>query len=124
MFHFAEPELNGFGVSTCTPGLDQVVPALDVLRVAVAHREDDDGVGGDAVVGLLVPVRVDEAGVDEQVDVVPGREEDDVGLQAVRDGARLVGRGAVGLAERDVRCRPGVCCQAWMIFPITVFGVE
>ena len=21
MFHFAEPELNGFGVTTCTPGL-------------------------------------------------------------------------------------------------------
>ena len=101
MFHFAEPELNGFGVSTCTPGLIEVLPPLDVLRVAVADGEDDDRVGGDAVVALVVPLRVDEAGVDEQVDVVARREEDEVGLEAVRDGARLVGRGAVGLAERD-----------------------
>ena len=112
MFHFAEPELNGFGVTTCTPGFDQVGPALDVLRVAVAHGEDDDGVGGDAVVALVVPLRVDEAGVDEQVHVVAGREEDDVGLEAVRDRARLVGRGAVGLAEGDAvavrRLLPGL----------------
>ena len=65
-------------------GLDEVGPALDVLRVAVPDGEDDDGVGGDAVVALVVPVRVDEPGVDEQVDVVAGREEDEVGLEAVR----------------------------------------
>ena len=97
MFHFAEPELNGFGVTTCDARLDQVVPALDVLRVAVAEREHDDRVGGDAVVALLVPVRVDEPGVDEQVHVVAGREEDDVGGQAGDDGLRLARRGAVRL---------------------------
>ena len=54
-------------------GLDQVVPALDLLRVAVAKREDDDRVRLDAVVGLLVPVRVDEPGVDEDLDVARAR---------------------------------------------------
>src|SRR5579884_429263 len=80
---------------------DEVGPPLDVLRVAVSDGEDDDGVGGDPAVGLAAPVRVDEALVDEQVHVVAGREEDDVGPEAVRDRARLVGRRAVGLAERD-----------------------
>ena len=83
MFHFAEPELNGSGVTTCTPGLDQVVPALDLLRVAVAQREHDHRVGDDAVVGLLVPVRVDEPGVDEDLDVAgPGEERDVAGCPA------------------------------------------
>ena len=57
MFHFAAPEVNGFAVITSTPGLDQVVPALDLLRVARADGEDDDRVRDDALVRLLVPVR-------------------------------------------------------------------
>ena len=93
-------------------GTHEVGPALDVLRVAVAHGEDDDGVGRDAVIALLVPLRIDKPGVDEQVDVVARREKDEICLQAVRDGPRLVGRGAVGLAEADVvsvgRLLPGL----------------
>ena len=50
--------------------LDQVVPALDVLRVAVPYREDDNSVRRDPVVGLVVPVLVDKTRVDEQVHVV------------------------------------------------------
>src|SRR4029079_14290087 len=74
--------------------------------------EDDDGVGGDAAVALAVPYRVDEAVVYEQVHVVAGGGEDGGPLQALADGARLVGRGAVRLAERDVlavrRLLPGL----------------
>ena len=31
MFHFAEPELNGFGVITCTPGLTRSAQLLMCL---------------------------------------------------------------------------------------------
>ena len=105
--------------------LDEVVPALDLLRVAVPECEHDDRVGGDAAVGLAVPVLVDEACVDEQVDVVAGGEEDDVGVQAGDDGLRLVGRGAPKRPVMgDAVAPPASTCQAWMIFPSTVFGVE
>src|SRR4029079_4299508 len=91
---------------------DQGVPALDVLGVAVPDSKDDEGVGRYAVVGLVVPLGIDEAVVDEEVDVVPRREEDDFRLQAARYCAGLVGRGAVGLAEGGVlavrRLLPGL----------------
>src|SRR4051794_7833168 len=48
--------------------LGQVAPALDVLRVALADREHHDGVGDHALVGVLVPALVDEAGVHEARD--------------------------------------------------------
>ena len=67
-----------------------------------ADGEDDDRVGRDAPVGLLVPVPVDEPGVDERVHVEAGREEDDVGVQAGGDGLGLVARGAVRLREVHV----------------------
>src|SRR6476646_5358426 len=54
------------------PLAGQVGPALDVLRVAVPDREDDERVGCDAVVALPIPLRVDDAAVDEQVDVGAG----------------------------------------------------
>jgi len=83
-----------------------------MFSIAVPDREDDDSVCGDAGVALAAPVRVDQAGVDEQVHVVAGGEEDEVRLEAVRDGARLVGRGAVRLVEADAaavrRLLPGL----------------
>ena len=48
-----------------------------------------------------MPVLVDEARVDEQVDVVTGGEKDDVRGEPGRHGLRLVGGGAVGLREGD-----------------------
>jgi hypothetical protein len=83
-------------------GLQQVVPAADVLRVAVTDGEDDDRVGDDAAVGLPVPLRIDEARLDELVDVRRQRQRDDVSLQACLDSAGLVARSAVRLGERDV----------------------
>ena len=102
MFHFAPPEVNGFGCDHLDAVLQQVVPGLDVLRVALARREHDDGVGDEAVVLVLVPVRGDLLGLDELVDVRRQRQRDDVGVQAGLDGAGLVAGGAVGLLEADV----------------------
>src|SRR6188472_528529 len=82
-------------------GLQEVVPALDLLRVAVPEAEDDDRVPDDAVVALLVPVPVDETLVDEVVDVVTRVEDDAVGRQAVGHGLTLRRRGAVGRANVD-----------------------
>ena len=60
MFHCAPPEVNGFGVDHVDARLDQVVPGLDVLRVALADREHHDRVGDDALVLVLVPALVDD----------------------------------------------------------------
>src|SRR3954468_17176243 len=67
--------------------LGQVAPPLDVLRVALADREHHDGVSDHALVGVLVPALVHEAGVHEASHVRLERERDDVGAQAALDGA-------------------------------------
>src|SRR3954470_12371547 len=84
MFHFAAPDVNGFGVRTLTPGLSRschvwmlfgaalrTLPLADVGRAA---RLGDAAVGAGVRRGL-----VPEAGVDEPVHVGSERERDDVG---------------------------------------------
>ena len=80
---------------------DEVVPGLDVLRVALADGEHHDRVGDEPVVLVLVPVRRDESLVDKPRDVRLERERRDVRVEAGDDCVSLVARGAVGLLERD-----------------------
>ena len=79
----------------------EVVPALDLLRVPVAHDEHDDRVRHHALVRLLLPLRIDDVG-HERVDVGSEREGDDVGVEAGLDGPCLLPGGAVRLLEVDV----------------------
>ena len=81
--------------------LEQVVPGLDVLRVALADDERDDRGRDQALVVAVLPRRVDQAGVDEPGHVGLGGERDDVGLLAGLDGARLVAGGAERRLELD-----------------------
>src|SRR3954447_855246 len=82
------------------PRLEEVVPGLDVLGVALADDEGHDGVRHEPLRRVLVPVLRDEALVDELAHVGREREPDVVGVQAGDDRAGLVARGAVGLRER------------------------
>ena len=91
------PELNGFGRDDLDARLEQVVPVLDALGVALADDDGHDRAERDALVLVGVPVVVDQPGVDEAGDVGLDGEVDDVGLGAGLDLARLVARGAVGL---------------------------
>src|SRR4051794_12853685 len=81
--------------------LDQVVPALDVLRIALADDEGDHGVCDHALGRRGVPVLVDDAGVHEPRDVGLERELDDVGALAGLDRAALIAGRPVGLGEVD-----------------------
>ena len=99
MFQRALPEVNGLGVTTPHARLDQIAPAGDVLGVALAHDDHRHRVRDEAVRGVLVPARRDEAGLDELFDVGFQREVDDVGVQAVGHRAALFAGGAEGLAE-------------------------
>src|SRR4051794_27708393 len=81
--------------------LEQVVPRPDVLRVALADDEADDGLRDEPLRGRARPVLVDEAGLHEPVHVGRERERHDVGREARLDGAALVAGGAEGLLERD-----------------------
>ena len=115
MFHWAPPDVNGFGVITSTPSFEQVVPGLDVLRVPGPDGEDDHGVRDHSVVVVLVPVRVDQARVDEGGHVGLEGEGDDVGRQPFLDGAPLLAGGCVGLLEVEALAVVGVSWKAGMI---------
>ena len=82
--------------------LDEVVPAVDALGVALLDHEDDDRVGADALGVVVLPVLGHQALVDQTGHVRLQREVDLVGLGAGHDGTRLVTGGAVGLLEVDV----------------------
>ena len=81
--------------------LEQVVPGLQLLRVAVTYYEDDDRACDHALVLVLVPVLRHELLLDERRDVRLERECDDVGIETGYDGPALLARRAVGLGERD-----------------------
>ena len=85
-------------------GPRQVVPVLDLLRVALADQEHDRRRVGRAGVGQpRRPVGGNQlAGRHQRVDVVGERQRDDVGLEAVDDRARLASRAAVRLVDGDV----------------------
>ena len=82
-------------------GLQQVVPVLDVLRVALADDEGHHRTERDALGGVGVPVLGDLVGLDQPGDVGLDGEVDDVGGLAVDDAARLVAGGAVGRRHGD-----------------------
>ena len=103
MFHRAEPDEPGLGVTISTPGLTRSSQVWMFFGVALADHEHDDGVGDDALVRAVVPVVGDEALVDEAGDVALEREVDVVGVEAGDDGAALVAGGAVGRLQRDAR---------------------
>src|SRR3954447_5433102 len=81
--------------------LEQVVPGVDVLRVALAHDEADDGLRDEALGRCVGPVVRDQPALDETVHVGRERERDDVGRQPGLDRAALVAGRAEGLLERD-----------------------
>src|SRR6478752_301236 len=74
-------------------GLEQVVPVLDALGVALADDDRDDRSERNSLVRVVVPLRVDEAGVDEACHVGLDGEVDEVRLGAGSDLAALVARG-------------------------------
>src|SRR5690606_27166953 len=86
------------------PGLDQIVPVADALRVALAHQEHDRGRVWRAVVRQTrLPVGRQQLAVRrERVDVSGERKRYDIRRQAVDDGAGLFARAAVRLSDRYV----------------------
>ncbi len=96
MFHFAEPEDAGFGVTSSTPGLTRSSQRLDAHGVARADDQDHDGRGADALGVVVVPVVGHQARVDELLHVGLEGEVDLVGVLAGDDRAGLVTGGAVG----------------------------
>src|SRR4051794_15365971 len=88
--------------------LEQVVPGVDALRVALAHDEADDRARDEPLRRRVGPRLVDEPGLDEAVHVGRERERDDVGGEAGLHGAALVAGRAERLAERDAAAGPGL----------------
>ena len=87
---------------TPTPGLHQVAPVLDALRVALSDEEHDRrGVGRScsAAAASASPALI-EAALRDRVDVVGQRQRDDVGVEAVDDRPRLGAGSAVRLLHR------------------------
>ena len=83
---------------------DEVGPVLDVLGIAGADEEGRQRIEGRGLVGeILLPVVGDEAVLDQEVDVGDLVEGDDVGLQPLDDGARLLGGAGMRLVDGDAR---------------------
>ncbi len=74
----------------------QIVPVLYLLRIALAHQEDDGrGVGRGIVGQPPFPVASGEARLGHRIHVIGQRQGDHVGLQSVHHGARLLAGAAV-----------------------------
>ena len=87
---------------------EQVVPVLDVLRVALAHHQGHHRPERDPLGDVGVPFRRDLAGLDQPGDVGLDREIHDVGRLAVHHAAGLVTGGAVGRGDRHALAFGGV----------------
>src|SRR5215211_4292815 len=81
------------------PGLGQVVPVLDILRVTLPNGDDDHRVGDHAIVLVLVPIRIDEPGFDEACHIRLERELHHVGRQSCLHSAALLTRATVRSLE-------------------------
>src|SRR3954451_3671302 len=92
----------GVGVDHVDARLQQVLPRVDALGIALADDEHGDRLGNDALGGAVLPVRRDEACVDLAGDVRLQGEVDEVRVLTRLDRAALVARRAVRLAEGHV----------------------
>ena len=99
VFQRAPPEVNGFGVTTWTPGLSRSSQVLMFLGLPLRTASTTTELVTKPSYWSCVPVRRDELGLDELVDVGRKRQRHDVGRQAGLDRALLVAGGAVGLLE-------------------------
>ena len=83
-FHFAEPELNGLGVTTSTPGLSRSSQSLMPLGLPLRTTMVTTEPNGMPLVASAFQSSVDQAGVDQAGDVGLDGEVDDVGRGAGR----------------------------------------
>src|SRR5208282_3067968 len=84
-------------------GLGEIVPIFDALGISLAHEENNRGGEGRTVVGeAFLPVLGNQMPIlIKNIDVVSQRKGDDVGRQAVENGAGLFAGTAVGLFDDD-----------------------
>ena len=102
MFHFAPPEVNGFGVITSTPSFSRSSQVLMFLGLPLRVASTTTEFVTKPSYSSLFQSCGDLLGLDQLVHVGRQRQGDDVGLEAGLDGAGLVAGGAVGLLEPDV----------------------
>src|SRR5262245_44466753 len=123
MFHFAEPELNGFGVTTWTPGSTR--SAQPLMCFGLPFRTANT-----TTVSASIP-RYDC--LSQFLSTSPASTRMFTSSPVERN-TRSAFRPAATARAWSVDAAydwvnetplPGaVCCQAWMIFPYTVLGVE
>ncbi|CPZ58032.1 Uncharacterised protein [Mycobacteroides abscessus] len=89
------------GADDLEAGLQQIVPVLDVLRVALAHNQSHHRPKRDTAECVLIPVRGNLLGLDQPGDIRLHREVHDVGGLAALDPTGLVAGGTVGLGDLD-----------------------
>ena len=102
MFHFAEPDEAGFGVTILTPGLTRSSQPLMSLGLPLRTTITTTDWVRMPLVGVDFQSSATSLASTSLLHVGLEREVDDVGLLAADHGAGLVAGGAVGLLERDV----------------------
>ena len=101
MFHWAPPEVNGLGVMTSTSSFTRSSQVWMFLGLPLRTAKTTIELLTKPLVGPDAQFAVDDAGLDQAVDVRGQREGQHVGVEAGLDRAALVAGRAVGLLEVD-----------------------
>ena len=83
--------------------LDQIIPILDALRIALAHQEHDGRRIRRAVMRQpRLPVPGQQSALGNRIDIVRQRQRDHVGIEAVDHRTRLLARAAMRLLDLQI----------------------
>src|SRR3954469_19167797 len=123
MFHFAEPELNGFGVSTCTPGRTRSFQPLMCFGLPLRTAKTTTVSAGMPPYAWWFHFEATRAGSTSRLTSSPVE-------RKTRSALRPLATARAWSVEApydwlNVTPSPSpVFCHDWMIFPMTLFGVE
>jgi hypothetical protein len=93
----------GIGGDDLNVGAQQVLPIVDVLRIALADEEGDGrGIGRRMVWEFILPARVNQSGALDGGNVPTQRQRHHIGVEAVNDRTRLLSGPAMGLLDHDI----------------------
>ena len=82
---------------------DQIVPVMDLFRVALTDEEHDGGsIGRGVIRQALQPVFIDTTALSDRVDVVGQRQRNHIRFNTVNHRSRLLAGAAVRLADHHV----------------------
>src|SRR3954471_16996321 len=123
MFHFAEPELNGFGVSTCTPGRTRSFQPLMCFGLPLRTAKTTTVSAAMPPYAWWFHFESTRPASTSRLTSVPVERKTGSALRPFATARAWSVEAPYDWLNATPSPSP-VFCQAWMIFPSTLFGVE